>query len=114
MRPVSPIRGRPATSAGRPNRLAWPAGLALLVIVAACSDQPVAPDRVLPDYAPVLSVGTQGNGNGTGSGACMGDDARTWPDFVSGINSTSPDRAFNCTSNDVRVAEAIGVNPKAS
>jgi hypothetical protein len=74
-------------------------GLLLAGFAAACGDNPMPTQELIPpDYVPQFGATTPANG----TGACMGEDA-----YASGNTSGlgSPN-ALNCTSNDIYLAQA--------
>jgi hypothetical protein len=79
------------------------------LLVAGCSDGPASPidsDQAFQAPPPPLFE-VDPTTPFTGEGVCMGDDAVEYHQFVSGINPRSDPTDFNCTSNDVRIAQAF-------
>jgi uncharacterized repeat protein (TIGR01451 family) len=80
---------------------------AALAVVASCSDNdPTRPHdaaRRPIEVQPQFSEHDPTNG----SGACMLDDAKSWPDYMSGWSSNSDaTKTNNCTTKDVRLAQS--------
>ena len=70
----------------------------------ACSEPPAGiRDDPSASSHPLFGESTPFNN----AGQCLGDDAVTWYQLVSGLNETSSPSDLNCTSNDVEVTSVV-------